>query len=269
MLKLFFCLWCSLSVSAVVAKTEPLEQNPGLKRFDTNETLGAKSQFDIRDVRIGDNVLVKANEFQQQGGHVHYISKGNRSRRVQISFYQPFLNTRLDQQFQLEFNRDNGFIHTILANYKLDSAYADITPVYQQVFEKAIAKYGEPLSLKDVQSLAKSNKSRVKLERFNQNISPAKHVSEDVKAYFSKLIITPQTGFVADENNRALLHSGFNECYLWQKSEFSEILTLCAFGKNSGNMKAQGIELRLIDFSTALKIKNYVKQPKNTPEITL
>lgn len=269
MLKLFFCLWCSLNISAVVAETKSLEQNPGLKRFDENEQLGARSQFDVRDVYIGDNVLAKAIEFQLQGGQVHYISKGSRSRRVKISFYQPYMDTRLDQEFQLEFNRDNGFIHTILVNYKLDSAYADIKPIYQQVFDKALAKYGEPLSLKDVQSLAKSNKSRVRLELFNQNFSPASEVSEDIKAYFSELIISSKDGFVADKNKRALLQSGFNECYLWQVGNFSEILTLCAFGKKSGNMKAHGIELKLLDFSTALKIKKYVKQPKNAPEITL
>jgi hypothetical protein len=269
MLKLFFCLCCCLSISAVYAETKSLEQTRGLKRFDKNELLGANSLFDIRGVRIGDNVLAKASELQLQGGKVHYISKGSRSRRVQISFYQPFLNTRLDQEVQLEFNRDNGFIHTILVSYKLDSAYADIKPIYQQVFDKALTKYGEPLSLKDVQGLAKSNKSRVRLEQFNQKFAPASAVSEEIKAYFSQLIITSKDGFVADEENRALLHSGFNECYLWHKNQFSEILTLCVFGKNSGNMKAQGIEVKLLDFSTAVKIKNYVREAKETPEITL
>lgn len=270
MLRILFCFWFALCTSTyVIAKTESLEQNPGLKRFDKNEQLGAKSQFDIRDVYIGDNVLAKAIEFQLQGGQVHYISKGNRSRRVKISFYQPLMDTRLDQQFQLEFNRDNGFIHSILVTYKLDSAYADITPIYQKVLEKALLKYGEPLSFTDVQSFANSSESRVRLERLVQTIAPAPEVSKDVKAYFSEKIITPKTGFVADQSNRALLQSGFNECYLWQKSEFTEILTLCAFGKKSGNTKAQGIELKLLDFSTALKIKTYVKQATDTPEITL
>lgn len=270
MVKFFIGVLAMFCWSQIVhSQSSDLGQNPGLKRFDQHEMLGSNSQFDIRAVRVGDNVLKQSLELQQQGGVVHYISKGNRSRNVKISFYQPFGDTRLDQQFRLDFNRNNGFIHTVNVSYKLDSAYADITPIYQQVLEKAVVKYGEPLSFDDIKNYADSTGTRVLLEKFTAEISPKDDVSDAVKGYFSQQIIAAKTAFVADQNGRALLLSGFNQCYLWQKNHFSEVLTLCAFGKNSGNMQGHGVKLELRDFATELMIEGYVKQIEKTPAITL
>ena len=254
-------LLSSYSVSDSIAQTVQLEQSPGLKRFDKSHQLGVLSKQDIKSVHIGDNVLAKAMELQKQGGEVHYITGGSRSRKVNISFYQPYQDSRLDQRFELHFDKDKGFISEINVTYKLDSAYLDIQPVQAQVLKGALGKYGEPLSMQQVQDLANVNLPEVPIARFVDKFSTDDKVMGEVKQFFENKIITPKARFTASQEGRALLISGFRECYFWAEDDFAELISLCSFRGSSGNQKGQGIELTLQNFNIREQIAQYTLQP--------
>ena len=70
-----FCLCIGVYYPlSTTAEPVPLEQNQGLKRFDKSAILSHTSNFDIRAIRVGDNILAKTIELQEQGGTVRYIS---------------------------------------------------------------------------------------------------------------------------------------------------------------------------------------------------
>lgn len=234
-----------------------LQELPGLKRFNPDSQLGLFSDKDIKSVRVGQNILNAAAQLQQQGGEVHYISRGSRSRNVKISFYQPYQDSRLDQKFTLNFNKDNGFIHLIEVNYKLDSAYLDMQPVYQKIVENAVLKYGEPLLMETVRASITQPAADVLARHYINSLKVDPIIKSKVSAFFDDKLITSRTRFVESENGRAMLISGFNECYLWLGEGYAEILSLCALRKSKVNMKGQTVTMDLYNFNIEIEVENY------------
>ena len=246
--------------SGVYAQQSDLTQNPGLKRFNTDSELAAKSGFDIKNVRVGDNVLAKTIVLQEQGGDVKYISGNNRSRQVTVVFERPYQNSSLLQNLILDFDKDKGFITTVTLNYKIDSIYIDILPVYERVLEQAMAKYGTPLTLAQVRDVAGQPEESVRLQTFVDKLSPEVAVSEQVKEYLLDKVVTRRTAFEQDEKGNALLITGFRQCYYWPRKNYAELVSLCAFRPSSGNMKGQGIELKLVNFTVQQSISRFNEQ---------
>lgn len=238
-----------------------------LKRFNSDAVLSQKSELNIRDVHVGDNVLSTAIKLADNGGKIHYISGGNRSRQVKISFFQPYLESQLEQRLELNFNQNNGFIHKIELTYLIESAYLDIKPVYQKVIDQAVTRYGEPVSFESVKTISKSNNNKPRLTDFLRNASFSKSYAAQIEAFFREKIVTSKTHFVSSENGRALLLTGFKQCLIWQRADFEEVLTLCAFQPKSGNMKGQGISLTLINFNVEDQIENYREEDADGVDI--
>ncbi len=59
-----------------------LDSVSGLKRFNQNAQLQVNSSFDVRGVKLGENVKAVTASLLEQGGELHYISGGIRSRRL-------------------------------------------------------------------------------------------------------------------------------------------------------------------------------------------
>ncbi len=237
---------------------ESMQSNiSSLQRFMPNQTLGETSDFDIRDVFIGEPVLAEVKYLILQGGKVHYIAGGNRSDRVKISFFQPYQQTQLEQVLQLNFDKNNGFINSIDLTYSLESRYVDIQPVYEKVLNQAIKKYGKPLTYQQVSDLARPRGDNIRLSDFIQNIQTDTDERAKILNYFTKKQVTPRTHFADDGDGNAILKSGFRQCYFWHKEKFVEILSMCSFQSNSGNMRGQGITLSLENFSVQTQILNF------------
>ncbi|GAB2686229.1 hypothetical protein Q4574_18725 [Aliiglaciecola sp. 3_MG-2023] len=260
------CLGCGFLVLNVFAQDD--KNLSSLSRFDVNQNLHVQSQMDIRDVRIGDNVLGQTLNLINQNGEVQYISGGNRSEKVDIVFRQPYLESELLQSLSLRFDKDLGFIHQISLTYRIASRYLDILPVYNKTVEQAIVKYGEPMSFKQVQDIAQENRDEVRLRAFVAKLTNQGETGELVKAYFNYLQVTPKTHFVETEKGHALLLTGFRQCYFWSVNEFTELLSLCSFQPSSGNMKGQGITLTLRNFAIQNQIEHFELQ-KAQPEIDI
>lgn len=254
----------ALSSAFVVAEVpHPLEQETGLKRFDKNVSLeGAlhnQSLQDIKGVHTGDNVLAQAINLYDRGAKLHHIAGSSRSEKVRLSFYQPYQNSRLEQQLELHFNKFNGFITQIDSTYTIESAYLTIEPILKDVLQSAIAKYGEPLQLNQISQIAKHAQSPVPLRTFIRNLQPNPQVAHLVKAYFDRLNISRSASFVPGDGEHAILRTGFNRCYLWQQDDFMEIISLCSFAPNAANAASRGVELSLINFAVGQKIADKEK----------
>lgn len=258
-----------IAQTSQTSQSQSLATLPGLKRFNSNASLGARSTFEIKSVHIGDNALEQAQRLQSEGGKVHYISGGSRSRNVKVSFYQPYQNSQLDQRFKLDFDKENGFINGISVTYKFDSAYLDIQPVYQQVLQNAVEKYGEPLSMQQVRDIAKVPAKDVLLAAFSGKLQVREDVEVKVRAFFDTKIIASRTRFIEETEGRAVLQSGFNECYFWPGDGYVEILSLCAFRKSKVNMKGQTVQMSLVSFLLEDKIKQYQSPENAEVEIAL
>lgn len=243
-----------------VSAQQNLSELPGLKRFTEPNDLGAASERDIRTIRLGDHVFAATSKLQASGGEVQYISGGKRSRNVKINFSQPYQDAALEQQVKLDFDKHKGFIEHISVRYKLDSAYLDMQPVYTKIIDNTVKKFGEPLDMASVRAQSGKNSGNVLLEDFLESIQIESSVSDDVQAFFNDKIITSRTSFTESSNGRALLTSGFNECYLWADTGYEEILSLCALRKSRVNMKGQTVEMSLHNFSIEDKIENYQAQ---------
>lgn len=260
------CFICLLTAgSEVDASTVPLEKRPGLKRFSPDTKLHFASEWDIRNVHVGDNVLVSARFLQQQGGEIPYITGGSRSRRIKISFSQPFSGATLEQEFALNFDKDKGFVTDIAVQYTLDDAYMAIDSVYQQVLSGAIAKYGDPVKMDKINALSNTSGKDVRLSSFVRALEENQGFSEAVIAFFKQQVVTRTSRFSPSENGAASLLSGFRECLLWEREAFSELITLCRFKDSSGNQKGQGVELHLRSFTVEQHIQSYLKDAENPP----
>lgn len=257
------CFTALSSAFATADTLHPLEQETGLKRFDKNVTLGEgqhnQSLQEIKGVHIGDNVLAQAITLYDQGAKLHHIAGSSRSSKVRLSFYQPYQNSRLEQQLELHFNKFSGFITRIDSTYKIESAYLGIGPILENVLQSAVAKYGEPLHLSQISQIAKHPESPVPLRTFMRNLQPHPEVDKLVKDYFKDLSISRSAGFVSGQDDRAILRTGFNRCYFWQQDDFSEILSLCSFEPNAANAANRGVELSLLNFAVGQKIADTEK----------
>lgn len=250
-------LLSALFTLQVQAQSADLTQSPGLKRFNPQNQLTDSSTLDIKNIKVGDNVLAKTLELQGLGGEVQYISGGSRSRKLEVVFRQPYQDSSLLQTMTLDFDKDKGFITTATLNYKIDSIYVDILPVYRRVVEQAIKKYGTPLTLSQVREIVGQPTEQVRLQTFIDRLQADKDILSDVKNFFEDKVVTRRTHFDSDEQGNALLITGFKQCYYWPRDNNSEFVTLCAFRPNSGNMKGQGIDLQLVDFKVLQSIANY------------
>jgi len=257
------CFTAVSSAFAVPGVLHPLEQETGLKRFDKNVSLGngqhSQSQQDIKGVHIGDNVLAQAINLYDQGAKLHHIAGSSRSDKARLSFYQPYQNSRLEQQLELHFNKFNGFITRVDSTYKIESAYLPIGPILQNVLQSAVAKYGEPLHLSQISQMAKYAKSPVPLRIFIRNLQPHPEVDKLVKDYFNNLNISRSAAFISGDGERAILRTGFNRCYFWQQDDFTEILSLCSFSPNAANAENRGVELSLINFAVQQNVADTEK----------
>lgn len=269
--RVLFSVICAgvLVVNAAIASQKPVQEIRGLARFNSASSLEVLSEKDIKSVRIGDNVLNVAAKLQEDGGEIHYISGGSRSRNVKISFYQPYQDATLNQQFKLNFNKDNGFIHLVEVTYKLDSAYLDMQPVYDKIVENAVKKYGNPLMMSEVRSIVSQAQNNVLVRQFADSLAVDAEVQDKVRAFFEDKIITSRTQFVESGDGRAMLISGFNECYLWPSERYKEILSLCALRKSKVNMKGQTVKMDLHNFSIETQIENYREPTSDEVEISL
>lgn len=253
---------------------QPLEQTEGLKRFNSsaqlfdpqNRSLALTSSLDIKDVKTGQNVLAKAIELKNRGGEVHNITGGNRSDKVSFSFFQPIEESTLEQRIDLNFDKNSGFIESINLRYLLTSAYLSIELIRAQVLESAIAKYGEPLTLQQVQSASGQNKSQVKIADY---IASLNNVPLEAQAYFKKMAVTRNAKISADKQGYALFHSGFDQCYIWSKNNLDEILSFCAFAPGAANANNRGLEFSLVNFQISKVIAEHKVSPAEQLKLTL
>lgn len=256
--KLICLLCCVFAVNGYAAE-HALELQKGLKRFDKQTVLGSQSSLDIKDVFIGDNVLAKTILLVDKGGEIHNITGGSVSSMVKVSFFQPYMESRLEQLIELKFNKKNGFIEQISSTYRIDSAYLDLSLVREKVLVAAIKKYGEPLSLSDIQQITERQTPEINVSSFIDKLKPNQYVAELVKMYFSKHDISRNSKFTSDTEGRAIMHTGFDLCYLWERDNFAEILSLCAFDPREANASNRGVELNLHDFSVQQRITEQKK----------
>ncbi|GAC34458.1 hypothetical protein [Paraglaciecola polaris] len=243
---------------AHAADVHPLEQTTGLKRFDATQRLtisqDSRSTLDIKSLYIGDNALASAMSLYDQGAKLHHIAGSTRSDKVRLSFYQPYQNSRLEQRLELNFNKFNGFITKISSLYTVESAYVGIKDVLNDVLTSAIAKYGNPLSIESARQQAGVQQGDVPLNRYIKTLEPRVDIAAQVTDYFQDLRVSLSAKLVNDDKGYALLHSGFNRCYIWQTQSYNEILTLCSFDPAAANAANRGVELSLVDFAVQKKI---------------
>lgn len=262
-----------LSISFFVCQTwaqDSMQSNvSSLQRFDTGESLGTRSEFEVRDVFVGELILSEVNQLKSLGGKVHYIAGGNRSGRVKVSFFQPYKETQLEQLLLLNFNKDNGFVSNVNLTYSLKSRYSEIAPVYQSVLAQAIKKYGDPMSFADVSTIVDSTKTEIRLADFIGKFDANPQVEAQIRAYFQDKLVTPRTHFSDNGQGIALLKFGFRQCYFWPKQAFAEVLSLCSFQPNSGNRSGQGITIALVNFLVQSDIANFRSTSADEIEIEL
>lgn len=266
LLSLTVCLTTMSTFIRAQDNPQPLSSMHSLERFNADLQLQYVSKMDIRGVNVGSNVREQTNLLTGQGAELQHISGGKVSTKVELKFRQAYQDSELVQNLALHFDKQYGFVNEIELTYKIASRYLDIRPVYQKTIEQAIAKYGEPLSLEQIRQLSDSRRSEPRLSELVENLNTAPELREEIIGYFSNKMVTSRTRFKDDGNGRALLLSGFTQCYFWSQNQFAELLSLCAFQPSSGNMKGQGITLSLIDFAVREQIVHF-QQPEDGVEI--
>jgi len=255
----------------------------GLERFNKSSELTTKyttqtsnTTLAIKDVKVGDNILQQAIRLDQQGGQLGRIRGGSRSDKIKFSFFQPYENTRLEQRMELYFDKYNGFVQRVTATYLLQDAYLSIEPIRQQTLSAAVNKFGPPLTMQQAydysgqQSVQKSGQKsgQINLETFIQGLQKQTQLHPLGLAYFQNRNISRSSKWVKGEQDYALLHSGFDRCYMWQTNQFNQILTFCFFDQSSANPNSRGVELDLHNFPVNLQIKE-LGNPHRKPDISL
>lgn len=241
------------------AQAHPLEQVDGLKRFNKatllvdpkNPAVVLNSSMDIKNVKIGQNVLAKAIDLTEQGGEIHNITSGNRSDKVTFSFFQPLQESSVEQRIDLNFDKNLGFINAINLRYFISSAYLSIELIREQVLQAAVTKYGPPLTLQEAQTATGQTKNTVKITDF---INTLPNLSAEARDYFKKLGVTRNAKISADSQGYGLFQNGFDQCYLWLKNDYTEILSFCAFAPGAANANSRGLEFSLVNFPIAKSI---------------
>ena len=272
-LALMSFLVSNLASSVVWAQAHPFESLRGLERFNKSNTLSSPDASQITDsflsikgVKIGDNVLSQAIKLGEQGGQLERVRGGTRSEKIKFSFYQPYENTKLEQKVELYFDKYNGFIQQVTATYVLQDAYMSIAPIREQTLSAAVAKFGSPLTMQQVLDFSGQKNGEIKLDNFIKGLQS--QVPPLALEYFQNRNISRSTKWVKGEQDYALMHSGFDRCYLWHTNTFSQILTFCFFDKTGANPNSRGIELDLHDFPVTQQIKE-LGNPQSKPSISL
>jgi hypothetical protein len=233
----------------------------GLERFNKSSSLSLNdtgqtvdTELSIKGVKIGDNVLQQAINLDEQGGRLNNIRGGTVSDKIKFSFYQPYENTRLEQKVELYYDKHNGFIQQITGTYYLQDAYMSITPIRQQTFSAAVEKFGPPLTMQQVYDLSEEKKGDIPLDKFINNLQGKSQLHALGLEYFQKRNISRSSKWVNGTEDYALMHSGFDRCYLWQTNAFSQILTFCYFDETGANPDSRGVEFDLHNFPVSQQI---------------
>jgi hypothetical protein len=274
-LTLISCLLTALATNSVWAQSHPFETLHGLERFDKSNTLTmhnvnppADTLLSIKGVKIGDNVLQQAIKLADQGGELGRIRGGTRSEKIKFSFYQPYEDTRLEQKVELYFDKHNGFIQQVTATYFLQDAYLSIEPIREQSLSAAVKKFGAPMTMEQAYAFSGQQNGEIGLDQFIKGLQRQSQLNPLALEYFQKRNISRSTKWVKGEQDYALLHSGFDRCYLWNSDTFNQILTFCFFDKTGANPNSRGVELDLHDFPTKQQIIE-LGNPHTKPDISL
>jgi hypothetical protein len=269
-------IWAqSRTQSQSPTQPHPYETLRGLERFNksnvlpldnTNQTVD--TLLSIKGVKVGDNVLQQAINLGGQGGQLGRIRGGTRSNKIKFSFYQPYENTRLEQKVELYFDKHNGFIQQVTATYFLQDAYMSITPIRQQTLSAAVEKFGSPLTMQQAYDLSGQQEGEIKFEQFIKGLQNQNLLHPLGLEYFQKRNISRTTKWVKGEQDYALLHSGFDRCYLWQTNSFSQVLTFCFFDKAGASPNSRGVELDLHNFPVSQQIEE-LGNPHAKPDLSL
>jgi hypothetical protein len=252
----------------------PFESLRGIERFNKSSALPLvpgqtiDTALSIKSVKIGDNVLQQAINLEGQGGRLGSIRGGTVSDKIKFSFYQPYENTRLEQKVELYFDKHNGFIQQVTGTYYLQDAYIRITPIREQTFAAAVEKFGSPLTMQQAYDLSGEEKGDIPLDKFIDNLQGENQLHPLGLAYFQKRNISRSSKWVKGTKDYALMHSGFDRCYLWQTNAFNQILTFCYFDEAGANPNSRGVEFDLHNFPVNQQIKE-LGNPRKKLDISL
>ena len=278
---LISCLVTALGSTLVWAQSpsqsesHPFETLRGLERFNKTISLSVDNSIQstdtllsIKGVEIGDNILQQAIRLADQGGQLGRIRGGTRSEKIKFDFSQPYENTSLKQKVELYFDKHNGFIQQITTTFSLQDAYLSIEPIRQQTLATAVEKFGPPLTMQQAYDLSGQQDGEIRLDQFIKGLQAQSQLHPLGLEYFQKRNISRSTKWVKGEQDYALMHSGFDRCYLWQTNQFSQVLTFCFFDKTGANLNSRGVELDLHNFPVSQQIKE-LGNPHAKPDISL
>ncbi|MFQ3190747.1 MAG: hypothetical protein ACI936_001882 [Paraglaciecola sp.] len=248
------------------SQSHPFETLRGLERFNKSNSLSLSLSLDdtsqamdtvlsIKGVKIGDNVLQQAISLNKKGGQLGNIRGGTVSDKIKFSFYQPYENSRLEQKVELYFDKHNGFIQQITGTYYLQDAYMSITPIREQTLSAAVDKLGPPLTMQQAHDLSGQKDGDIPLDIFINGLQEQNQMHPMGLEYFEKRNISRSSKWVKGQQNYALMHSGFDRCYLWQTNSFNQILTFCYFDEAGANPDSRGVEFDLHNFPVSQQIK--------------
>jgi hypothetical protein len=259
---LISCLMAALAAPLAWAQSHPFETLRGLERFNKSNSLSlddtsqaVDTVLSIKGVKIGDNVLQQAINLDKKEGQLGNIRGGTVSDKIKFSFYQPYENSRLEQKIELYFDKHNGFIKQITGTYYLQDAYMSITPIREQTLSAAVEKFGLPLTMQQVYDLSEEKKGDIRLESFIDSLQGQGQLHPLGLEYLQNRNISRSSKWVKGAQDYALMHSGFDRCYLWQTNAFSQILTFCYFDETGANPNSRGVEFDLHNFPVSQQIK--------------
>jgi len=245
-------------------QSHPFETLRGLERFNKSQTLSlddtsqaVDTVLSIKGVKIGDSVLQQAIKLDGQGGQLGNIRGGSVSNKIKFNFNQPYENTRLEQKLELYFDKHNGFIQQVTATYYLQDAYLSIAPIREQTLSAVVKKFGPPLTMKQAYDLSGQKSADIPLDTFIKGLQAQNQLHPMGLEYFQKRNISRSSKWVKGQQDYALMHSGFDRCYIWQTHSFSQVLTFCFFDKTGANPDSRGIELDLHNFPVSQQIKEF------------
>jgi hypothetical protein len=244
------------------SQSHAFEALRGLERFNRSNFLSlddtsqsVNTVLSIKGVKVGDNVLQQAINLDDQGGQLGNIRGGTVSKKIKFSFYQPYENTRLEQKVELYFDKHNGFIQQITGTYYLQDAYMSITPIRELTFSAAVEKFGLPLTMQQAYDVSGQENGDISLDDFINGLQDQLQLHPMGLEYFQKRNISRSSKWVKGEQDYALMHSGFDRCYLWQTNAYSQVLTFCYFDEAGANPDSRGIEFDLHNFPVEQHIK--------------
>jgi hypothetical protein len=136
----------------------------------------------------------------------------------------------------------------------LQDAYMSITPIREQTFIAAVEKFGPPLTMQQAYDLSDENNDDIPLDKFINDLQGKSQLHPLGLEYLQKRNISRSSKWVKGTEDYALMHSGFDRCYLWQTNSFSQIMTFCYFDEAGANPDSRGVEFDLHNFPVNQKI---------------